>query len=49
MELTIKTHVVEMLKEGFVVAPCANPDCENLFASDAYCSTCDREVIGENA
>jgi hypothetical protein len=29
-----------MLQNGFVLAPCANPECENLFASDTYCSIC---------
>jgi hypothetical protein len=37
--------IAQMLKDGFVVAPCSNPDCENLFASDTYCSIC----LEENA
>lgn len=36
-----KHYVVEMLSQGFVVAPCANPECEQLFASDTYCSNCE--------
>jgi hypothetical protein len=45
-ELQIKQYITEMIKEGFVLAPCANPECENLFASDVYCVSCDpTEVI----
>lgn len=42
--LDVKRYVVQMLAEGFALAPCANPDCENLFASDTYCVTCEQEI-----
>ena len=41
-ELQIKQEIVKMLAKGFVLAPCANPECENLFASDTYCVGCDQ-------
>lgn len=31
----------EMLNNGFVIMPCANPECEIRFASDNYCSLCE--------
>jgi hypothetical protein len=40
-ELKVKQHIVQMLAEGFVVFPCANPECEQLFASDTYCAGCE--------
>jgi hypothetical protein len=40
-DLVSKKYVVEMLSKGFVLAPCANSDCEQLFASDTYCTMCE--------
>jgi hypothetical protein len=40
-ELTLKREIVSLLAEGFVLAPCANPDCEQLFASDVLCAGCE--------
>jgi hypothetical protein len=44
-ELKIKQYIVEMIAEGFVLAPCATPECANLFASDTYCAFCETEEI----
>jgi hypothetical protein len=41
--LKTKQYITEMIAEGFVLAPCANPECENLFASDTYCASCETE------
>jgi hypothetical protein len=40
-ELQVKQEIVKMLSEGYVLAPCANTECENLFASGTYCVGCD--------
>jgi|TARA_B110000879_G_scaffold156013_1_gene201533 hypothetical protein len=47
-ELQQKTYVVEMLNQGFALAPCANPVCEQLFASDIFCTGCEEEQRKEN-
>jgi len=39
--LTTKHQIVEMLKNGFVIAPCKNQECEQLFSSDDYCVDCE--------
>jgi hypothetical protein len=39
-DLKIKQYITGMIAEGFVLAPCANPECDNLFASDTYCANC---------
>jgi hypothetical protein len=39
--LKAKLYITEMIAEGFVLAPCANHECENLFASDTYCANCE--------
>ena len=33
----------EMIKEGFIFAPCANPACDVRFASGILCSICEAE------
>jgi len=43
--LEAKTYVVEMLSQGFALAPCANPACEQLFASDTFCTGCEAEPV----
>lgn len=43
-ELQLKAYIMKMLDEGFVISPCNNPDCENLFASDVYCVVCDDDM-----
>ena len=47
MDLATKQYVVTMLAEGFVLAPCANPECEQLFSSDLYCTMCADHVGSE--
>ena len=42
-QLQVKQYIVSMLKDGFVLAPCAEETCENLFASDTYCVGCEKE------
>lgn len=42
-ELEVKNYILKMLDEGFVLSPCNNPDCENLFASDVLCVVCEDE------
>ena len=39
--LTTKHHIVKMLEDGFVIAPCENEECEQLFSSDKYCVDCE--------
>lgn len=45
-DLKLKQYVVQMLNEGFVLAPCSNEDCDNLFASNVYCVDC--SLVKEN-
>jgi hypothetical protein len=42
-DLASKQYIVEMLREGFVIAPCANPECEQLFSSDEVCVACEMD------
>lgn len=44
-ELDVKRFIVEMLSYGFVLAPCANPDCEQLFSSGTFCSYCSESEV----
>ena len=40
-ELATKKFIVEMLAQGFTLAPCKNPHCEQLFSSGDFCSGCE--------
>lgn len=40
IDLAGKRYITEMLAEGFVIAPCSTPYCEQLFSSGLFCSDC---------
>lgn len=40
-DLATKKYIVEMLAQGFILAPCETEYCEQLFSSGVFCSDCE--------